>query len=79
MPFVTRQRPYAVRHGAAGARDAWGAPHDLLPICQHNSDVFVMAADGTVHVWSHDDGGLTGETWPSLAVWINDIWLGSEQ
>jgi hypothetical protein len=57
---------------------AWGLPDDLLPICKDNSDFYLMAADGSVHFWSHDDGGLTGETWPSLAAWIDDVWLGSD-
>lgn len=58
---------------------AIGVPEELLPICDDNSDYFCMTSDGTVVFWSHDAGGLTGETWNDLATWIEKVWIEESQ
>lgn len=57
---------------------AYGVPPGLLPICETNADFFVMLPDGTVRFWSHDDGELTDEQWPTLAAWVQVVWLSSD-
>ena len=57
------------------ARAAWdaGVPLDLLPICADNGDYYCL--DGrAVRFWSHN--GATDESWPSLASWIVEVWIG---
>lgn len=56
-----------------------GLPEELLPICDDNSDYFCMTTDGRIVFWSHDTGGLTGETWKDLATWIDKVWIGESQ
>lgn len=51
-----------------------GLPHDWLPICEDNGDYYCIAPDGKIHFWDHN--GPTTETWPDLATWANDVWLG---
>jgi hypothetical protein len=61
------------------ARDAWdasGVPRDLLPICEDNADFYCMNEAGEIVYWSHN--GTSDETWPTLARWIQDVWLGGE-
>jgi hypothetical protein len=55
------------------AWDRYGVPRDLLPICEDNADFYCMNAAGEVVFWSHN--GWTGEMWPNLATWINDVWI----
>ena len=61
------------------ATDAWdvsGVPRDWLPFCGDNADFYCM--DGSnVRFWSHD--GATEESWPSLASWIIDVWIGEAE
>lgn len=53
----------------------WGVPDDLIPICEDSDgDYFCMKFDGGLRYWSHD--GETDETWPDLATWIEDVWIG---
>jgi hypothetical protein len=60
------------------ARSAWDAnrvPRDLLPICEDNADFFCLNVANEVIYWAHN--GTTDEKWPSLAAWIDDVWLAS--
>ena len=62
----------------AVAEEAWeesGLPRDLIPLCADNGDFYCMNAAGGVVFWSHD--GLSRDAWPSLADWIEDVWLES--
>jgi len=55
---------------------AWemvGVPRDLLPICEFNADFYCMNSAGEVVYWSHN--GWSPERWPSLADWIEQVWL----
>ncbi|QAU24939.1 SMI1/KNR4 family protein [Dyella sp. M7H15-1] len=59
----------------ADARSS-GVPGDWLPICEDNADFYCLVPDGSVRFWSHN--GPTQESWPSLAAWIEDIWIASK-
>ena len=50
-------------------------PKELVPICHDNADFYCMAPDGRVIFWSHDMQGPNGEEWPSLAAWIEQVWM----
>jgi hypothetical protein len=54
------------------ARDL-GVRDDLVPICE-NGDIYCMAETGEVVFWSHD--GTTDGSWPDLATWITEVWIG---
>jgi hypothetical protein len=74
---VTITRPTAHTHLESVARDAWTKmelPKNLLPICEDNGDYFCMDQSGRVVYWSHD--GAANESWPDLATWIADVWIG---
>lgn len=57
------------------AQDAWdlGVPREWLPICEDNSDYYCLD-ETRVRFWSHD--GATDESWPDLATWIIEVWIG---
>jgi hypothetical protein len=58
---------------ASHAWDGFGVPRDLLPICEDNADFYCMNSSGEVIFWSHN--GWSSEKWPSLADWIEQVWL----
>lgn len=51
-----------------------GVTDDLLPFCADNGDFYCLTAVGSVRYWSHE--GASPESWPSLAAWIVQVWLG---
>ncbi len=53
---------------------AYGVPDELVPICEDNADFYCMTSSGRIVYWSH--GGATDESWPGLATWISDVWIG---
>ena len=58
------------------ANEAWTQmelPRALLPICEDNGDYYCMNERGEVVYWSH--AGATDERWPSLAAWIQQVWI----
>ncbi len=57
----------------ASAR-AFGVPVQLFPICEDNADFFCLASTGEIRYWSHN--GAVDESWPSLAHWLKQVWLG---
>ena len=62
------------------ANDAWNEmelPRELLPFCEDNGDYYCMNARGEVVFWSHN--GSSDERWPSLAEWIQQIWIEENQ
>jgi hypothetical protein len=59
---------------AEAAWDEMDVPRTLLPICEDNGDYYCMNKKGQVVFHSAD--GETGEKWPSLAAWIEAVWLG---
>lgn len=60
---------------AQRARDTWNVPTELVPICEDNADLYCLTPDGRVIFWSHDDQAPTGEEWPDLAAWIEEVWM----
>jgi hypothetical protein len=52
---------------------ALGLPRDCLPICEDNDDYYCILPDGRLKFGSKD--GPTGESWPSLAEWIREVWI----
>ena len=74
---VTITRPEAHTDLYKVVESAWsgyGVPRDLVPICENNADFYCMDSTGEVVYWSHN--GTTPEKWPSLADWIEEVWLG---
>ena len=57
-----------------GAWDDYEVPQDLLPICEDNGDFYCLDRKGRVKFWSSD--GDTSESWPNLATWIDQVWIG---
>lgn len=53
-----------------------GVPGDWLPICEDNGNFYCLIPDGSVRFWSHD--GPTQESWPNLASWIENVWIGGK-
>ena len=51
-----------------------GVPHDWLPICEDNGDYYCIIPSGEIRFWSLD--GLSDESWPNLATWIEKVWIG---
>ncbi len=60
---------------AERARGRWGVPSDLVPICEDNADYYCMTPDGRVVFGSHDMQAASGEEWPDLAAWIEQLWM----
>ncbi len=60
-----------------GAWDDYEMPRDLLPICEDNGDFYCMNDAGEVVFWSSD--GETDESWPNLATWIEQVWIGEAE
>ena len=58
------------------AREAWkiGVPRNLIPIAEDNGDYYCMDQAGQILFWSHN--GVTDEKWPTLASWIQEVWIG---
>lgn len=62
------------------AHELMELPRGLLPICEDNGDYYCMRASGKsaeVIYWSHD--GATDERWPTLAAWIEEVWIGESE
>jgi hypothetical protein len=56
------------------AWEGYGVPKDLVPLCEDNADFYCVNGKGEVVFWSHS--GLTGEKWPNIAAWIEQVWIG---
>ncbi|WP_252176950.1 SMI1/KNR4 family protein [Endozoicomonas sp. 4G] len=74
---VTIKDPHSHTYLPEVAAIAWdqGMPRDLLPICEHNGDVYCVSAEGEVGLWAA--GELSEATWPSVWHWAKDVWLNS--
>jgi hypothetical protein len=62
------------------ARSAWDEmelPRDLLPLCEDNGDYYCINKSGKIVYWSHN--GTTDESWPNLATWIEEVWIGESE
>ena len=62
------------------AAAAWevGVDRSWLPICEVNGDYYVLKPTGEVMYWSHD-GNVREESWPDLATWIREVWIGEAE
>ena len=60
----------------ASAR-AYGVPSHLLPICEDNADFYCLTPSGSVEFLSHN--GSANESWPDLATWIEQVWIGEAE
>ncbi len=58
----------------ADGRKYSGLPPDYIPICEDNGDLYCHTPSGEVVFWPHD--GTSEERWPSLAGWIEEVWIG---
>jgi hypothetical protein len=57
--------------------DGWSysiLPASYAPIRDSKSDLYCVTPDGEVVFWPHD--GTSDESWPNLAAWIEDVWIG---
>jgi hypothetical protein len=63
--------PKVVQHARA-----FGVPPGVLPICEDNANFYCLTPAGSVVYWAHD--GMSREEWPSLAAWVNEVWLGEQ-
>lgn len=71
---VTERRAFRGELAAATAEARkLGVPHDWLPICEDNGDYYCITPSGEIRFWSLD--GLTEESWPNLAAWIEQVWI----
>jgi hypothetical protein len=62
------------------AREAWDTceiDKTLLPVCEDNGDFYCINPKGEVLFCPHD--GASKEKWPSLAAWIEQVWIGEEE
>lgn len=57
-------------------REYWRLPPEYIPICEDNDDMFCVRPDGVVVFWPHD--GTSDESWPNVAEWINEVWIGEK-
>lgn len=74
---VTITDPQAHTHLPTIAGEAWeelDLPRNLLPICEDNGDYYCIDNKGKIVFWSGD--GTSGESWPNLAAWIEQVWIG---
>jgi len=71
--------PDAHTHLPTMCEEAWEleVPKKWLPICEDNGDYFCIDAKGKIHVFSMD--GASEETWPNLATWIEQVWIGESE
>lgn len=77
---VTIDRADSHTHLLKIAHKAWenyGVPRELLPICMYNADFYCMNSIGQVVYWSHN--GWASTVWPSLADWIQQVWLADPE
>lgn len=73
---ATITTPHSHTHLPELVRDAreLGLDPSWAPICCDNGDYFCQKPGGEIVFWSH--GAETGERWPGLAAWIEDVWIG---
>ncbi|MFK0573323.1 SMI1/KNR4 family protein [Endozoicomonas sp.] len=77
MEPVTVTDPHSHTYLPEVAATAWaaGLPRELIPICEHQDNYYGVSEEGEVVLWA--DGELTEESWPSVWLWVRDVWLES--
>lgn len=53
------------------ARKFLRIPHNLLPICEDNSDYYCLSESGEVIFYSHN--GATDDKWENVSIWRNQM------
>jgi len=76
--LTVRRSPNDLLAVCESAWDEMDLPRELLPFCEDNGDYYCMNEAGEVVFWSHNDGEET-EKWPSLAAWIEEVWIGENE
>ncbi|MFO1021376.1 MAG: SMI1/KNR4 family protein [Planctomycetales bacterium] len=66
-----------LREVCKSAWESYDVPRNLLPICEDNADFYCLNARGEVLFWSHN--GLSEEKWPTLADWIEQVWIAESE
>ncbi len=62
------------------AATAWslGVPRELIPVCEHNGDYYVISEEGEIKLWRESEGEINeDESWNSIWHWARDVWLES--
>lgn len=62
------------------AATAWslGVPRELIPVCEHNGDYYVISEEGEIKLWRESEGEVNeDECWNSIWHWARDVWLES--
>ncbi len=74
---VTVTDPHSHTYLPEVAANAWaeGLPRELIPICEHNGEYYGISEEGEVVRWA--EGELTEDSWPSIWLWVRDVWLES--
>ena len=63
------------------AANAWaeGLPRELIPVCEYHGENSVeyygISEEGEVVRWV--DGEVTDDSWPSIWLWVRDVWMES--
>jgi hypothetical protein len=71
---ITEPESHTYLGGVINDARSSGVPESLFPFCEDNADFYCLSPDGEVLFWSHN--GATDERWPSLAAWIQQVWVG---
>lgn len=71
---VTEPSSHTYLPSVVASARAFGVPRELLPICEDNANFFCLDSAGVVRFWSHD--AAADESWPTIANWIEEVWLG---
>ncbi len=74
---VTVTDPHSHTYLPEVAANAWaeGLPRELIPICEYNGDYYGISEEGEVVRWA--DGEVTDDSWPSIWLWVRDVWMES--
>lgn len=74
---VTVTDPHSHTYLPEVAANAWaeGLPRELIPICEHNEEYYGISEEGEVVRWA--DGEVTDDSWPSIWLWVRDVWMES--
>lgn len=59
------------------AAEAWslGMPREFIPLCRDGNNIYCVAEDDVVYVWSHELGEEPEEVSTNTWEWVRDYWL----
>jgi len=70
---ITRPTSHTYLPKVVASARHYGVPDELFPFCEDNADFYCITKEGHVVFWSHN--GWDPSAWPSLASWVQDVWL----